>query len=107
MGETAHPRSSQPFTFTVRERVVRPPRLVSVFIGDNWMPGQVLAWRISRGDCRFLVQPVTRTRRKAGAMWVDATLVRPREDPMASITRSRLTRPQRRPDEQPDTVAGS
>lgn len=84
-----------------------PPRLVSVLIGDDWTPGQVLAWRLSAGDCRFLVQPLTRTRRKAVAIWVDATLVRPREDSTASIATNRLLRPPRHLDDRRDAASGS
>src|SRR5262249_47426773 len=52
-----------------------------------------LAWRLTSGDCRFLVHVLTRTRRAVPPVWVDATLVRPREESPASVAAHRLLHP--------------
>jgi hypothetical protein len=62
------------------QRRLCPPKLVSVYNGDAWVPEQLLGWRIVTGRCRCLVRPAHTIGYDAiPARWVDAGAVRPRD----------------------------
>lgn len=70
----------QPEHQRVASRRMSPPKLISVYNGHDWVPEQLLAWRVVTGGCRCLVRPAHILGYVSNPVrWVDAHQVRPRE----------------------------